>query len=130
MTDPISDMLTRIRNALFVKKAEVVLPYSKLKAALASVFAKHGWIAGFETIDESQLKYLKLKLKYNPDGQPAISGLQRVSKPGQRIYAKMKKIPRVTYGIGSTIVSTSKGIMTGSEARKEKLGGEVICQIW
>ena len=128
--DPISDMLTQIRNAVVLRKAEVVLPYSKLKESLATVFARQGWISSFETVEKEKFKYLKLQLKYTSDGDPAISGLKRISKPGQRIYAKVSKIPRVKYGIGSTIISTSRGIMTESQARKEKLGGEVICQIW
>lgn len=144
MTDPISDMLTRIRNALLMKKQDVVLPYSKLKASLATVLEKQGWLEKTETAEEDlptlptgrqagqagKMKVLKLRLKYSADGEPRITGLKRVSKPGQRIYAKVTNIPRVTYGTGATILSTSKGIMTASEARKEKLGGEIICQIW
>ncbi|MDP3993746.1 MAG: 30S ribosomal protein S8 [Candidatus Doudnabacteria bacterium] len=133
MTDPISDMLTRIRNALAVKKAEVVLPYSKLKQNLAELLHNQGWIDQVEIdggTEEKSLKHLKLKLKYDEAGSPIISGLNRISKPGQRIYARSQEIPKVKSGFGATIVSTSKGLMTDRQARKEKVGGEVICQIW
>ena len=133
MTDPISDMLTRIRNGLAVKKAEVVLPYSKLKHNLAELLHNQGWIDQVEIdggMEEKSLKQLKLKLKYDAAGSPIISGLNRVSKPGQRIYARSQEIPKVKSGFGATIVSTPKGLMTDRQARKERVGGEVICQIW
>lgn len=129
-TDPISDMLTRIRNAAAVKKTQVVLPYSKLKFHLANLLQKNGWIESVSSANEGKMKILQLTLRYDGDGAPVISGINRLSKPGQRIYSKVAKIPRVALGNGSTIVSTSKGLMTSDEARKEKLGGELICQIW
>lgn len=130
MTDPISDMLTQIRNGLAVKKTEVVLPYSKVKENLARVLANQGYLENVETLDEEGKKSLKLGLKYLPEGEPALSGVRRISKPGQRIYAKVTEIPPVKLGFGATILSTSKGIMTDKQARKEKMGGELICQVW
>ena len=130
MTDPISDMLTQIRNALAVKKPEVVLPYSKFKNALAQTLEKNGFIARAETAEDGKLKMLRLKLKYDQGGMPTITGLKRISKPGQRMYSKVTRIPRGSFGTGATIVSTSRGLMTSDQAKKEKLGGELICEIW
>lgn len=127
MTDPIADMLTRIRNALAVKRPEVVLPYSKLKGRLADLLAKQGWLAGVEVLGEEK-KLLKLTLKYDERGHAAISGISRVSKPGQRIYSKASEIER--QGVGAVIISTSKGLMTDGEARRQRVGGEVICKVW
>ena len=129
-TDPISDMLTQIRNALAVRKPEVLLPYSKLKFSLATTLAKNGWLEQVGTEGDDYTKKLKLKLKYDGQGQATISGLMRVSKPGQRIYTKAKTMPRVALGNGVGIVSTSRGLMTSDEARRAKLGGELICQVW
>lgn len=123
-------MLTRIRNALSVKKTEVVLPHSKLKYNLAAVMQKNGWVQDMAVIDEGKMKMLRLTLRYDADGSPAISGIVRISKPGQRIYSKVTRIPRVMLGSGATIVSTSRGLMTSDQARREKLGGELICQMW
>jgi small subunit ribosomal protein S8 len=128
--DTISDMLTRIRNASAVKKTEVVLPYSKFKHNLAKVLASEGWIRAVSTNDSGKFKNLVLELKYTPTGMPMISGITRVSKPGQRIYSKTSEIPRSLGGVGTTIVSTSKGLMTDKSARQTGVGGEVICQIW
>ena len=128
--DPISDMLTRIRNALAVKKTEVVMPYSKLKFNLAQLLQNSGWIESVSAGEEGKFKVLRIGLRYGSDGMPAISGITRLSKPGQRIYSKVTRIPRVMLGTGATIVSTSKGLMTSDQARKAKLGGELICQIW
>ncbi len=127
---PIADMLTRIRNALVMKKTEVVLPYSKLKHNFANLLLRQGWIEKVEVFEQKNHKFLNVGLKYSPEGRAAISGLKRISKPGQRIYARAAEIPRFGIGIGATIISTSKGLMTHQEARKEKVGGEVICQIW
>lgn len=128
-TDPISDMLTRIRNAVAARKADVVLPYSKFKANLAKLLVREGFLTGFEEGLEPK-KILKIQLKYGSDGQELISGIKRISKPGQRIYLSYNKLPRTNSGFGLTIVSTSKGLMTDRQARKEKMGGEVICQVW
>ncbi len=128
-TDPISDMLTRIRNAAAARKTEVLMPYSKLKHNLANILAREGFVAGVEVI-EGSLKQLSVKIKYSSDGETVVTGIKRVSKPGQRIYVPMDRIPRTNGGLGVTILSTSKGLMTDKEARKQKYGGEVICQIW
>ena len=136
MTDTISDMLTRIRNALMAQKPEVVLPYSKFKHNLAKVLQIEGWIAKVEVKEGTPggsgfaVKELALTLKYDNSGQPVITGIKRVSKPGQRIYSVRTQIPKALGGFGTTIISTSKGLMTDKEARKQKVGGEVVCQIW
>jgi len=130
MNDTISDMLTRVRNALMVKKSEVVLPYSNFKMSLAKLLETEGWLTKVEVKDSEGFKDMVISLKYDATGAPVISGLRRVSKPGQRIYSTKKTIPRVMGGIGTTIVSTSKGLMTDKDARKENIGGEVVCQIW
>ena len=128
--DTISDMLTRIRNASAVEKTEVVMPYSKFKHNLAKVLAAEGWIKSVNMKDEGKFKALVLGLKYTQEGLPMISGITRISKPGQRIYSKTSEIPRALGGVGTTIVSTSRGLMTDKLARQNKVGGEVICQIW
>lgn len=130
ITDPISDMLTQIRNALAIQKPEVILPYSRLKESLAKLLEIQGWLLSATAEEEDRSKVLRLKLRYHPTGTPAITGLKRVSKPGQRIYAKFSEIPRLRLGVGATILSTSRGLMTDKQARQAKLGGEVICQIW
>ena len=130
MNDTISDMLTRIRNALMVNKSEVVLPYSNFKMNLAKLLHSEGWLKDIQVGEDKGFKNLTITLKYDQTGMPVISGLERVSKPGQRIYSSRKTLPKVMGGIGTTIVSTSKGLMTDKDARKEKIGGEVVCQIW
>ncbi len=127
-TDPISDMLTRIRNAAATHKSEVVMPYSKLKHNLANILQKEGYISAV-SVQDNAIKELQITLKYE-GAEPAVTDLKRVSKPGQRIYAPSDRIPRANGGLGVTILSTSKGLMTDREARKQKYGGEVICQIW
>lgn len=129
-TDPISDMLTRIRNATAVHKDTVSVPYSKMKHSLAEVLSKEGFI-GAVTVQGSTAptKTIEIALKYVGD-EPVIIGIKRVSKPGQRIYAPVDDIPRANGGMGITILSTPKGIMSDREARKQKAGGEVLCQIW
>lgn len=127
-TDPISDMLTRIRNALAAGLPELVMPYSKLKENLANLLLKEGFIAGVNVLKDKHTQ-LKISLKYSA-GNPVITGINRVSKPGQRIYSQVSSIPRTNGGYGITVVSTSKGLMTDKEARKGRLGGEIICQVW
>ncbi len=127
-TDPISDMLTRIRNALAAQKTELVLPYSKFKHSLAKVLLSEGFVSGVNELP-GRVKMLQINLKYD-DGQAVISGLKRISSPGQRIYLPVGKIPRTNGGFGVTIVSTSKGLLTDKQARKEQIGGEVLCQVW
>jgi small subunit ribosomal protein S8 len=129
MTDPITDMLNRIRNAQSVGHSTVDIPFSKIKYQIAQILAKKGFIEKVEKKGRKTRKIIRLTLKYI-DGIPAISGLKRVSKPGQRIYLPYKKIKRVKGGYGIAIVSTSKGLMTEKEAKKAKVGGEVICEIW
>lgn len=128
-TDPISDMLTRIRNAIAVGKPELVLPYSKFKFNLAKLLQSQGFISGTSELS-GRMKMLQINLKYDASGTPVISGLKRLSTPGQRIYLPVTKLPRTNGGYGITVVSTSKGLVTDKHARKERLGGEVVCQIW
>lgn len=123
-------MLTRIRNATAAKKTDVLVPYSKFKHNLGKVLLDEGWIKSLDVKEAGGIKNLFMELRYEVDGQPAISEIKRISKPGQRIYVKNMNIPRALGGMGSTIVSTSKGIMTDKLARQQKIGGEIICQIW
>lgn len=127
MTDPIADLLTRIRNAQLAGQHEVVLPYSKLKYAIAQLLEKEGWIVGLASQDHQ--KFLKLLLKYD-QGKPVIQQLKRISKPGRRVYVGRAELPRVLNGLGMAIISTPKGLMTADQARQSKLGGEVICEIF
>jgi len=129
MTDPIADMLTRIRNAQAVLKPEVFIPFSKIKYQIAKILEKEGFVESAEKKGRGVKRKIKIVLKYD-DKTPAISGLKRISKPGQRIYLPVKKIKPVRGGFGIAIISTSKGLMTDKEARKKKLGGEIICEIW
>lgn len=126
MTDPIADMLTRIRNAQLAGQHEVVLPYSKLKYALAQLLEREGWIVGLAGLEQNTK--LKILLKYD-QGKPVITHLKRVSTPGRRIYVKRHELPRVLNGLGTAIVSTPRGLMTGDEARQAKLGGELLCEL-
>ena len=132
MTDPIADMLTRIRNASAVRKPEVVLPFSKLKMAVAQILKEQDYIKGIEKIENGgqggNHDVLKLILKYQ-GSQPAITSLKKISKPGRRIYVTVDKLPIVLNNFGIAIISTSSGLMTNKEAKKKKLGGEVICEI-
>ena len=128
-TDPIADMLTRIRNAVAARKSELVLPYSKFKANLAKLLLKEGFISGMNELS-GRHKMLQINLKYAPSGESVIGGIKRVSKPGQRIYLPVDKLPRTNSGYGITVVSTPKGLLTDREARKDRVGGEVVCQVW
>ena len=130
MTDPIADMLTRIRNAVMVRKKEVEIPASKMKIAIARIMKEEGYIEGYEVIDDGKQGILKIKLKYTPDRKSVIHGLERVSKPGRRVYCDKESIPHVLDGMGIAILSTSRGIMTDKQAEKLGIGGEVICYIW
>lgn len=129
-TDPIADMLTRIRNASLVNHSQVVLPSSKMKVAIAQILKAEGFIDSFTVTDEKPQPNLILRLKYTGRGEPVITGVERVSKPGKRVYTGHRDIPWVRAGLGVTILSTPKGLMTGREARRAKLGGEVICNVW
>jgi len=127
--DPISDMLTTIRNALIVKHATVSIPFSNLKYGIVKILEKEGFIEKVEKKRKRSKRFIEITLKYT-DNIPAISGLKRISKPGQRIYSDRRKIRKVKGGYGIAIISTSKGLMTNKGARKQKTGGEIICEIW
>ncbi|MGC8480201.1 MAG: 30S ribosomal protein S8 [Acidimicrobiales bacterium] len=132
MTDPIADMLTRIRNANMARHDVVRMPGSKLKVSLAKILEREGFISGF-SVDAAEGRpgtTLELKLKYSPERERTISGIQRVSKPGLRVYSRAETIPRVLGGLGVAVLSTSHGLMTDREARKANIGGEVICYVW
>lgn len=132
MTDPIADMLTRIRNANVAMHDDVTMPSSKLKEALAQVLEREGYIAGYRVTDQPDRpgKALTIDMKYSPDRRRVISGVRRVSTPGLRVYTKADGIPRVLGGLGVAVVSTSKGLMSDREARKRRMGGEVLCYVW
>jgi small subunit ribosomal protein S8 len=132
MTDPIADMLTRIRNANTAMHDDVSMPSSTLKESLAKLLEKEGYIAGFQVreADGRPGKTLTIDMKYSPDRQRVISGVRRVSTPGLRVYSKAERIPRVLGGLGVAIVSTSRGLMTDREARKRRMGGEILCYVW
>jgi len=129
MTDPIADMLIRIKNAQAVGHPAVRVPFSKLKLNLARILEREGFIGNFEDKGKDVKKYIKINLKYQ-ESTPVISGVKKVSKPGQRIYAKKDGIKRIKQGRGVAVVSTSRGLMTDKEARTNKIGGEIICEIW
>jgi small subunit ribosomal protein S8 len=130
MTDPISDLLTRIRNAYMAKHRKLEVPASKMKLAIVKILKEEGYVDGFDTIDEQPQGRIQIQLKYRPDGSRAITGLERVSKPGRRIYRGKSEIPSVLGGLGITILSTPKGVITGNECKKLGVGGEVLCNIW
>jgi small subunit ribosomal protein S8 len=131
VTDPISDMFTRIRNATRVKASSVEMPASKQKVALAELLRNEGFISSFETKQlGSPLQKMRVVLKYGPKGEQVIQGLKRISKPGLRVYRPAKRVPRIYGGLGIAIVSTSRGLMTDRQARKSNIGGEVIAQVW
>lgn len=129
MTDPIADMLTRIRNALQQKHASVSMPASNEKKAIAQILKNEGFIVDFN-VEGDVKKTLNIELKYGPNNEKVISGLRRISKPGLRVYAKVENLPSVLNGLGIAIISTSNGMMTDKEARKNRLGGEVIAYVW
>ena len=132
MTDPIADMLTRIRNANVAMHDEVRMPSSKQKVALARILQKEGYIEGFSVAEraEGPSDVLTINMKYSPDRARTISGLRRVSKPGLRVYSKADAVPRVLGGLGVAVLSTSHGLMTDREARQRRVGGEVLCYVW
>jgi small subunit ribosomal protein S8 len=130
VTDPIADMLTRIRNASAARHRELTLPSSRVKREIARILTEEGFIDGFSTSQDGVQELLILRLKYVEGRTPVVSGLKRISKPGLRVYARKTEIPRVLGGLGMAILSTSHGIMTGSQARKLNLGGEVLCYVW
>lgn len=130
VTDPIADMLTRIRNALIAKKVKVDIPASNVKKAIAEILLSEGFINNVEYTDENVQGVIKITLKYGPQKEKVISGLKRISKPGLRVYAPVQDLPKVLGGLGIAVISTSKGIMTDKVARQSNLGGEVLAYIW
>ena len=131
MSDPIADMLTRIRNANTAKHDTVDIPSSKMKLAIADILVKEGYIAKYELIEDGSFKTIRVTLKYGADkNEKIITGLKRISKPGLRVYASKDELPRVLGGLGTAIISTNKGVLTDKEARKQNVGGEVLAFIW
>lgn len=130
MTDPIADMLTRIRNANSNLHTKVEMPASKMKAAILDILVQEGFVKGYELIEDEKQGMLSVSLKYGSNDEKVISGIKRISKPGLRIYAKNAELPRVLGGLGIAIISTSKGVMSDKQARREGLGGEVIAYVW
>ena len=129
-TDPIADMLTRIRNAQTARHNDVLIPMSKTKKAIADILLKEGYISAVELVGEGAKTNIKISLKYGPHGVKVISGLRRISKPGLRVYVGVEDMPKVLSGLGIAIVSTNKGIITDKEARQLGVGGEVLCFVW
>jgi small subunit ribosomal protein S8 len=130
MTDPIADMLTRIRNAVQARHAKVDMPASRMKVEIARILKDEGYISHFKTAEESGRNFLTVFLKYGPRGERVITNIERVSRPGCRVYVSTAKIPRVLGGLGINIVTTSHGLMTGKEARRQGFGGELLCNIY
>lgn len=130
VTDPIGDMLTRIRNANIVYHESVDIPLSKIKLEIAKILKREGFIKGFKLVKEDKIPMIRIFLKYGPNKERVISGLKRVSKPGRRVYVGKDKLPKVMGGLGIAILSTSSGIMTDKEAREKGIGGEVLCYVW
>ncbi|CAH1229488.1 MULTISPECIES: 30S ribosomal protein S8 [Paenibacillus] len=130
MSDPIADMLTRIRNANIVRHETVEIPASKVKREIAEILKKEGFIRDAEYVQDSKQGIIRLFLKYGSNNERVISGLKRISKPGLRVYTKSQEVPRVLGGLGIAIISTSQGVMTDKDARQSKAGGEVICYVW
>ena len=130
MTDPIADMLSRIRNANNARHKSVDVPCSNIKKEIAKILLDEGYIKGYDVVEDDKQGMIKIYLKYSQDGERVISGLKRISKPGLRVYVKCDDVPKVLGGLGIAIISTSKGIITDKMARQEKVGGEVICYVW
>ena len=130
MTDPIADMLTRIRNANTVGHETVEIPASKMKKAIAEILKEEGYIADFDIIDDNKQGIIKVTMKYGANKEKVITGIKKISKPGLMVYAKANDVPRVLGGLGIAIISTSKGVISDKEARKMGVGGEVICYVW
>lgn len=130
VSDPIADMLTRIRNAMQARHAKVDVPGSKLKLEIARILKEEGYVLNYKQGDEGSKRVIKIYLKYNPNNTSVISHLERESKPGRRVYVASKEIPRVLGGMGINILTTPRGVMTGRTARKEGVGGELLCSVW
>lgn len=130
MTDPIADMLTRIRNGIQARHDRVELPASKLKAEIAKILKSEGFISNYKLVEDKTQPLLRIYLKYSDDGEPVIHGIERISRPGRRVYRNKQEIPRVLGGLGLAIISTSRGVLSGNEAAKIGVGGEILCQVW
>ncbi|TZE82733.1 30S ribosomal protein S8 [Calorimonas adulescens] len=130
VTDPIADMLTRIRNANIVRMSTVDIPASNIKKSIAEIMYNEGFIESYEIVDDGKQGIIRIKMKYGPDKERVVSGLKRISKPGLRVYATKDQIPKVLGGLGIAILSTPKGVITDKKARQEGVGGEVLCYIW
>lgn len=130
MTDPIADMLTRIRNANVVRHEVLELPSSKLKAEIADILKREGYVRDYEVVEDNKQGILKIFLKYGSNNEQVITGIKRISKPGLRVFAKADEVPRVLNGLGTAIVSTSRGVLSDKEARSQHVGGEVLAYIW
>jgi len=129
-SDPIADMLTRVRNAIGARHPKVDVPASKLKVEIARILKEEGYIANYKVAEEGPKKTIKIYLKYGADNSPVISNIERVSRPGCRVYVGQQEIPRVLGGLGINILTTPRGVMTGRNAHREKVGGEILCRIW
>jgi small subunit ribosomal protein S8 len=130
MTDPIADMITRIRNAVRARHPRVDIPASRFKAEIAKILEREGYVSGVKVVDGAPQGTLRITLKYGPRGENVISGLERVSRPGRRVYLGSEDVPRVMGGLGTSILTTSRGVMTGREAQRAGIGGEVLCNVW
>ena len=130
VTDPISDMLTRIRNAIMVRHDSVLIPASRMKLSITKILKEEGFVSGYEVLRGRPQRMIKVYLKYDERKQPLVSGLERVSKPGLRVYVQSREIPRVYGGLGIAILSTSRGVMTGQAAWRQRVGGELLCYVW
>jgi small subunit ribosomal protein S8 len=129
-SDPIADMLTRVRNAIRARHPKVDVPASKLKAEIARILKEEGYIVNYKLAEEGPKKTIKIYLKYGPDNAPVISHIERVSRPGCRVYVGQQNIPRVLGGLGINILTTARGVMTGRSAYRERVGGEILCRVW
>lgn len=130
ITDPIADMLTRVRNAIRARHPKVDVPASKLKTEIARILKEEGYISNYKVAEEGARKTIKIYLKYGSDSAPVISAIERVSRPGCRVYVGQTEIPRVLGGLGINILTTARGVMTGRDAHKEHVGGEILCRVW
>ena len=130
MTDPIADLLTRIRNALLARHASLVVPTSRMKVEIVKILKQEGYIEDFQLVQDATREELSIQLKYGQGGRKAITGMERVSRPGRRVYRGKDEIPSILDGLGITILSTSKGVMTGRSCREHGVGGEVLCNVW
>jgi small subunit ribosomal protein S8 len=130
MTDPIADMLTRIRNACRAKHSRVDVPLSKMKMEIADILQREAYIQSYRRVDDDKQGLIRIALKYTPEGESVILGLRRVSTPGRRVYVRATRIPRVRGGYGTALISTPRGVLTGGEARRGGVGGELLCYVW